>query len=127
MTATAFWTSPGTWIAAAGGVLMLVNTVRALTAPAPFATYLGLPLADARDAGLVKVYGLRALFIALVLAILLIRRDAITLGLVSIAATVMPIGDALLTRAAGAPRGTVVRHIVIAIALALAGALLVLR
>ena len=124
MNAASFWSSPGVWIATAGGVLMLLNTVRALRAPAPFATYLGLPLADPRDAGLVRVYALRALFIALTLAILLVLRDARTLGLVSLAAVVMPVGDAILTARAGAPRATVIRHIVIAVALAAAAALL---
>ena len=124
MNPTNFWSSPGVWIAAAGGVLMLINTVRALQAPAPFATYLGLPLADPRDAGLIRVYALRALFIALTLAILLALRDARTLGLVSLAAVLMPVGDAVLTARAGAPRATVIRHVVIAVALAAAAALL---
>ena len=57
--------SLGFCLAALGGLLMAVNGVRAFVDPAAFAIYLGLPLGAPGDAALVHVYGLRALFIAL--------------------------------------------------------------
>ena len=103
--------SLGFCLAALGGLLMAVNGVRAFVDPAAFAIYLGLP----GDAALVQVYGLRALFIALLVAALLVTRQRRALALLSACAVVMPVGDALLTSAAGAPAGTVLRHAAIAL------------
>lgn len=107
--------SPGFWMVALGGLLMAVNSVRAFNDPAAFATYLGLPLAAPGDAALIHIYALRALFIALLVAALLFTRQRRALALFSVCAVVMPVGDALLTSAAGAPTGTVLRHAAIAI------------
>jgi hypothetical protein len=121
---TAFWRSPGVWIAVAGALFMVVNAIRSWRSPVAFAAYLGLPLADARDASMVRIYALRALFIALSLTALLWLRDAGALAIVALAACVMPIGDAVLTSRAAAPAATVARHVIIALALAAAGLLL---
>jgi Domain of unknown function (DUF4267) len=120
-----FWSLPGVWIAALGGLLMASNALRSLFNPSAFATYLGLPLNDERDEGLLRVYGLRALFIALAVAGLLAVRDVQALTILMLAAVVMPVGDAMLTAKASAPRATVIRHVVIAAALLAAGLLLV--
>jgi hypothetical protein len=120
-----FWSKPGVWIATLGGLLMAVNALRSLTAPVPFATYLGLPLVHDGDADMVRVYGLRALFIGLAVAALLVMRDTPALAALMFAAVVMPIGDAILTAKAKAPKATVIRHAVIAILLLVAGILLV--
>ena len=101
--------------------------MRSLSRPEPFAAYLGLPLADPRDAGMVWVYGLRAVFIALAVSALLVLGDPRPLGWLCAAAVVMPVGDAVLTRNAGAPRATVIRHIAIATVLATAAVLLLVQ
>lgn len=120
----AFWRSPGSWMVAAGAVLMFVNAARAFASPEAFAGYLGLPLVSAADAGLVYVYGLRALFIGLLAAVLLGARAPRALSLLALTAIVMPVGDAWLTFQAGASAATVGRHIGIAVFLATAGVLL---
>lgn len=124
MTDTKLWRSPGVWMAAAGGALMLVNGVRALTDPVGFSAYLGLPLAAGADAGFVNVYAIRALFIAALVALLLAARERRALGLFAVAAVLMPVGDAWLTSCAGAPAGTILRHCGIAAFLAVAAVLL---
>ena len=107
--------SAGFWLAALGGLLMAVNSIRALSDPAAFASYLGLPLAASSDAALIHVYALRALFIAVLIAALLVTRQRQALALLAACAIVMPVGDALLTSAAGAPMSTVLRHVAIAV------------
>jgi hypothetical protein len=126
MNSAEFWSKPGVWIAVAGGLLMAINAVRSLSKPVPFATYLGLPLAHEGDADMVRVYGLRALFIGLAVSALLIMRDVPALAALMLTAVVMPVGDAVLTAKANAPRATVIRHVVIASVLLVAGLLLVL-
>ena len=106
--------SAGFWMAAIGGLLMAVNSVRAFNDPAAFATYLGLPLVAPGDAALIYIYALRTLFIAALVAALLVTRQRRALALLSACAVVMPIGDALLASSAGAPTGTVLRHAAIA-------------
>lgn len=119
-TAGAFpWRSVGIWMAALLAVSMAINTYRAFADPAGFATYLGLPLTDPRDIGMVHIYGLRAAFLGLFAAVLIARGDVETLKLFALAALVMPIGDALLTYNAGAPMATVVRHVGYVVFLAL--------
>ncbi|MGV2482116.1 UNVERIFIED_CONTAM: DUF4267 domain-containing protein, partial [Salmonella enterica subsp. enterica serovar Weltevreden] len=73
------------------------------------------PLAAGGDAGLVHVYGLRALFIGLLVGTLLLLRERGVLWIVAAVAIVMPLGDAWLTSQAGAPSLTVGRHLAIAI------------
>ncbi len=120
MTALGLMRSPGGWMAAAGAALMLVNAFRAFHDPAAFAAYLGLPLAAPRDAALIHVYALRALFIGIAVAGLLVMRQRLALGVVAAAAVIMPAGDAILTHQAGAAMPTVLRHIGIAVFLAIA-------
>lgn len=99
-----------------------LNAFRAFSDPAGFADYLGLPLADPRDARLIELYGLRAAFIALLVAALLAFRQWTALFWMATAAIIMPVGDALLTSAAGAPLPTVIRHGAIAVYLAVTAA-----
>ncbi len=98
--------------------LQAFNAFRAFADPAGFSAYLGLPLADPRDAGLVMVYGLRAAFIAILVALLLAFRLWTALFWMALAAIVMPVGDAYLTSSAGAPTSIVARHLAIAAYLA---------
>jgi hypothetical protein len=109
------WRTAGVVLASIIAALQAFNAYRAFTDPAGFANYLGLPLADPRDAALIAVYGLRALFIAALVALLLVFRQWRALFLTAIAAVVMPVGDALLTHAAAAPVATVARHGAIAL------------
>jgi Domain of unknown function (DUF4267) len=96
----------GFWLAALMALLMFVNFGRSWLDPAAFAQYMGLPL-EAAGAGStaaaawVKVYGLRALFIGLVVSFLLWRHDAATLRVVALLALVMSLGDAWLAHGAG--------------------------
>jgi hypothetical protein len=113
-----YWRTLGVAMASAGGLLMLVNAARAFADPGGFATYLGLPLVDAADAGLIRIYGLRALFIGLLVGGLLLARQRTALWMVAAIAVVMPAGDAWLTQQAGAPGLIVGRHLAIAVYLA---------
>lgn len=119
-----FWRAAGPWMAAAGAALMFFNTARAFADPGGFARYLGMPLADLADAGLVNVYALRALFVGVLVILLLAAREGRALALLAFAAVVMPVGDAVLTFQAGAPAATVARHIGIALFLLATGILL---
>lgn len=119
-----FWALPAVWIAALGGALMAANALRAWAAPGAFATYLGLPLHDARDRDLLRVYALRAAFLALAVTALLSLRAAQPLALLLLSASIMPAGDTYLTRRAGAPAATVLRHAIITLRLLAAGAML---
>jgi hypothetical protein len=101
-------------------VLMAVNTARAFLDPASFAAYMGLPLVDATDSGFVFVYALRAAFLALAASALLLKGEIRALGLFAAVAVVMPLGDATLTAAAGAPPAIVARHAATAVYLATA-------
>jgi hypothetical protein len=118
------WTKPSTWLVLFLGLYMLVNTARVVIDPVGFATYMGLPLADARDTAFVHVYALRAAFLGLFALALLWRGDARTLALFATVALVMPLGDATLTALAGAPPLTVGRHAATAIILAITASLL---
>jgi heme A synthase len=126
MTANA-WTKPSNWLVLLLGVFMLVNTVRAFADPAGFAVYMGLPLSDPANGAFVQVYALRALFLGLFALALLWRADARALALFATVAIVMPVGDAILTAAHGAPIAIVARHAATAILLAVTAALLTNR
>lgn len=107
--------SLGLWLAGIGGTLMAVNAARAFADPIAFAAYLGLPLVDAGDAGMVHIYALRALFIALLVAALIISRQRTALALLAGCAVIMPLGDALLASGAAAVPATIARHLAIAV------------
>jgi heme A synthase len=109
------------------GVYMLVNTVRAFGDPVGFAAYMGLPLSDPANHAFVQVYALRALFLGLCVLALLFRRDTRALAVFALVAVVMPVGDAMLTAANGAPIAIVARHGASAIVLAVTASLLFSR
>jgi hypothetical protein len=103
------------WLVLVGAVFLLLNVARAVTDPVDFARYLGLPLADPADDGFVLVYALRTFFIAALALVLIVRRATGTLALFALLATVMPVGDAVLTARADAAGATVGRHVAIAV------------
>lgn len=94
---------------------MAVNAARAFANPIAFAAYLGLPLVAMGDAAMVHIYALRALFIALLVAALIVSRQRTALALLAGCAVVMPLGDALLAGSAGATPATIARHLAIAV------------
>jgi hypothetical protein len=107
-----FYTQPGFWLAALAGLLMYVNAVRTLIDPVDFSKYMGLPVEDAAGRAWVQVYGLRALFIGLLVTYFLVRLDAGSLQWLTAFAVSMALGDAALVRRAGGT--TTPRHLVIA-------------
>lgn len=92
---------------------MLFNAVQAWADPHTFSVRLGLPLTSEEGVGWVRVYALRAAFIALLLAGLTFGRQWRALFLFSLTALVMPLGDAWLTYDAGAAASIYGRHIVV--------------
>lgn len=104
----------GVALATAMAAYMIFNAVQAWASADAFAVRLGLPLASMEAEGWVRIYALRAAFIALLLAGLVLARQWRALFLFAVAALVMPLGDAWLTYNAGASGPTYVRHIVIA-------------
>jgi heme A synthase len=124
---SAYWLRVSSVLVALMGVYMLVNTVRAFGDPVGFAAYMGLPLSDPANHAFVQVYALRALFLGLCVLALLFRRDTRALAVFALVAVVMPVGDAMLTAANGAPIAIVARHGATAIVLAVTASLLFSR
>lgn len=110
----------GFWLAVIIAALQGINAVRTLLDPQGFATYMGLPVDQLSAFGWVQVYGLRAGFIALLTAVLLVRSDFATLRWMALTALLMPLGDAWLTANAGAGTPVVARHLAIALFLLIA-------
>jgi hypothetical protein len=104
----------GFWMAVPMAALQAYNVVRVVIDPEGFAAYMGAPLAAADDASWVLIYGLRTAFIALLVTVLLVRRDLNALKWTACAALVMPLGDAWIAHQAGAETTTVARHVAIA-------------
>lgn len=114
----------GFWMAALMSGLQGLNAVRVAADPTGFATYMGVPIAAAQQAAWVQIYGLRAAFIALLVAALLARRDFAALRWTALAALVMPLGDAWIAFSAGAPPSITGRHLAIAVFLGIASVVL---
>lgn len=96
-----------------------INAFRALHDPHGFAVYFGLPLQNVDSVSFVAIYGLRALFLSVFAAALMLLQEVRTLKLMALCAVIMPIGDAYLAYHAGAPAAVVWRHSAIAIFLLL--------
>lgn len=105
-------------------MLQAVNVARVVLDPAGFASYMGAPLVASADASWVAIYAARTAFIALLAAILLIRRDLGALRWMATAALVMPLADAWIAHRVGAPTATVARHLAIALYLGVTAAVL---
>lgn len=114
----------GLWMAWVVVAFILIQALRAFLNPAGFAEYFGLPLGSKGDEGFVNVYGVRALFLGVCAAALIVRGQVDALSTFAFAAAVMPVGDLLLTASAGAPALTLTRHAVIAVVLVATGWLL---
>lgn len=116
--------SVGFWMTVVIAVMMALNAWQAFADPAGFAARFGLAGAADADAGFVRVYASRALFLALVTAVLLAQRQFRALGWFALVAVVMPVADALQVSAAGGPQLIVIRHVFIATYLLVTGWLL---
>lgn len=114
------WQTIGFWMAIPMGLLQAVNAARAALDPSGFADYLGAPLAAPADESWVHVYALRTAFIAILVAIFVIRQNLSVLAWIATAALIMPLGDAWIAHSADAPIATVARHGAIAVYLAVA-------
>jgi hypothetical protein len=114
MTTNPAWRSPGVWMSVILVVYILFNAARAILNPADFAVYFGLPLATPDNNAFVLVYAIRALFLGLFGAALLLRMDYRGLALYVLVGMVMPLGDALLVAYQGAATGTIIRHLLVA-------------
>jgi hypothetical protein len=120
------WRSLAVWLAAIIAAMMAFNAWQAFADPAGFAARFGLAGAADADPGFVHVYAARAVFLALVTAVLLSLRQFRALGWFAGVAVVMPIADAALVSAAGGPGSIILRHVIIAAYLVVT-ALLLLR
>lgn len=107
----------GFWLAVSMALSQAVNAVRAALDPVGFATYMG---AAGGEPAWVQIYGLRAAFIALVVAVMLARRDLHALKWMALLALVMPIGDALIAHRSSAGGSIIARHAATAVFLLVA-------
>ncbi len=107
-----FYTFTGFWLSVVMGALMYVNALRTLTNPIGFSGYMGLPISDGSAAPWVRVYGLRALFIGLVVTYFLVRLDPGSLQWIAAMAIPLALGDAWLVKSTGGK--TTSRHLIIA-------------
>jgi hypothetical protein len=103
--------SVGFWLALIMGSLQAVYAVQAFADPSAFAIYRGTPLAAGGDAGWVQIYASRTLFVALIVGLLLLRRDLVVLKWTALLGVVMPLSDALLAHQDGASFVIVSRHV----------------
>lgn len=111
-----FYTFTGFWLSVVMGALMYVNALRTLTNPIGFSRYMGLPISDGSAVPWVRVYGLRALFIGLVVTFFLVRLDPGSLQWIAAMAIPLALGDAWLVKSTGGK--TTSRHLIIAAVLA---------
>jgi len=107
-----FYSFTGFWLSVVMGSLMYVNALRTLTNPIGFSRYMGLPISNGSAVPWVRVYGLRALFIGLVVTYFLVRLDPGSLQWIAAMAIPLALGDAWLVKSSGGK--TTSRHLIIA-------------
>jgi hypothetical protein len=118
------WRASGYWLALFMALLQAAYAVQAFVDPRALADFRGMSADDPASIGWIYVYGSRTLFVALVVMVLLVRRDLATLRWVAIVGVLMPLGDALVALRTEAPMAIVLRHVVTAIYLLVTFALL---
>lgn len=79
--------------------------------PAAFATVRGTELFESRDIDWVRIYASRTMFVSLIIAYLLYRRQFNILAAASLLGLVMPVTDTLLAIQASAPTGVIAKHV----------------
>jgi hypothetical protein len=105
------WKTTGFWLVLVMAMLQTFYAIWAFTSPAEFAAYRGTPLVAGGEAEWVRIYASRTLFVALVLGILLVRREVTILTWVALIGIVMPASDAVLAYQSGASAPIVWRHV----------------
>ena len=118
------WRASGYWLALIMALLQAAYAVQAFADPGALADFRGMSVDDPASISWVYAYGSRTLFVALVVMVLLVRRDLATLKWVAIVGMVMPLGDALVALRTEAPMAVVLRHGATAIYLLVTFALL---
>lgn len=108
------WKHPAIWLTLIIIAMMAFNAWQAWTNPASFAQRFGVEGAADADHQFILVYASRALFLAVIAAILLAWREFAALGLFALAAVIMPVADAFQVSAASAPTTIIARHVAIA-------------
>jgi hypothetical protein len=106
---------PALWLALAMGLFQIINFTRAFLDPVSFADYMGLPIGTDGADGFIYVYGLRSLFIGLVVIGFVMQRSVSPLLLMAVSALILPLGDAWLVHNAGGSAATIARHLLIAV------------
>jgi hypothetical protein len=105
------WRSLGLWLAIVMALIQALYSVWAFIDPAALAAYRGAPLDDHTDTAWVHAYGSRTLFIASVVALLVVKGDFINLRWAALFALVMVVSDALTALRADLPPSVLYRHI----------------
>lgn len=118
------WRSAAIWMSIFIAAFMLLNTWRSASDPAGFIAYFGLPGAAESDPAFVYVYASRAFFLAAVTIVLVWKRQFAALKYFAAVAIVMPLCDAFQVVQAEGFSAVVVRHLVVALYLALTAMLL---
>lgn len=111
-------------MAALIAALMLSNTWRSATDPVAFARYFGIVAAADVNPAFVYVYASRALFLGVITALLLWKRQFAALSYFAAAAIIMPVCDALLVFRSGGEPTIIMRHAATALYLLVTAALL---
>lgn len=104
--------------------LQLAYALFAFADPAGFSLIRGTELFSAGDADWVRIYASRTLFIALIIAYLLFRRQFQALAVASLLGTVMPVADAWLAYQASAGGIVILKHVATAFFLIITFAIL---
>lgn len=110
-----FYTFSGFWLSLLMSLLMYVNALRTAVNPVGFSRYMGLPVSEPSAVPWVRVYGLRALFIGLLVTYFMVRLDPANLQWIAVLAIPMALGDAWLVHQAGGKSAG--RHLLIAVIL----------
>ena len=109
------YTFAGFWLSVVMGVLMYVNAWRTLFDPVKFSRYMGLPVTEGHAIPWIRVYGLRALFIGMLVTYFLFKQDPHSLQWIAAMAIPLALGDAWLVKSTGGK--TASRHVIIAVVL----------
>jgi len=109
------YTFAGFWLSVVMGVLMYVNAWRTLSDPVKFSRYMGLPVTEGHAVPWIRVYGLRALFIGMLVTYFLFKQDPGSLQWIAAMAIPLALGDAWLVKSTGGK--TASRHVIIAVVL----------
>src|SRR5688572_25329916 len=106
------WRAVGFWLVLAMALLQMFYSIYAFTSPVEFASYRGSHLTPGGDTEWVRIYASRTLFVAILLALLLLRQEVSLLKWISLLGVVMPLSDALLAYQSAAPNSIISRHLV---------------